>query len=113
MHLPSKQIATLSSYYTHRQEFNYKNATRYQYDRFVKHDPDIGSTSWVTWGLKGPHTCPGRWFTQEAICILVKALLEEYEFKQNEAVGRDEEKYIYHAGVVTRKEVGGIVVKRC
>lgn len=35
MHLPPSQIATLSSWYTHRQEFNYPNATEYQHDRFV------------------------------------------------------------------------------
>jgi cytochrome P450 len=112
MHLPPGQIATLSSWYTHRQSFNYANATEYQYDRFVKQDPDIGSTSWITWGLKGPHTCPGRWFTQEAICILVKALLEEYTFDQEKLIESDDEKYIYHAGVVTRKEVGGKVSRR-
>jgi len=78
----------------------------------VKQDPDIGSTKWITWGLKGPHTCPGRWFAQEAICVLVKALLEEYEFVQDGTVETDGEKYVYHAGVVTRKEVGGRVVRR-
>lgn len=110
--LPRHQIATLSSYYTHRQEFNYRNATAYQAERFVKQDPDIGSTAWITWGLKGPHTCPGRWFTQEAICVLVKELLLEYEFKQSGVIESDDEKYIYHAGVVTRKEVGGMVTRR-
>jgi len=112
MHLPPSQIATLSSWYTHRQEFNYANATEYQHDRFVEQDPNIGSTSWITWGLKGPHICPGRWFTQEAICILVKALLEEYDFKQERVIESDDEKYVYHAGVVTRNEVGGTVSRR-
>ena len=72
---------------------------------FLEQDPDIGSPAWITWGLKGPHLCPGRWFTQEAICILVKALLERYTFEQETVVIGDDEKYIYHAGVVTRKEV--------
>lgn len=35
---------------------------------------------------------------------MVKALLERYEFVPERRVG-DEEKYVYHAGVVTRKKV--------
>ncbi|KAJ5443567.1 Peroxidase [Penicillium daleae] len=107
----SAAVATLSSFYSHRLPVNYgADAENYQAERFVEHDPDIGSTRFITWGLKGPHACPGRWFTQEAICIMVKALLEEYEFSP-ESIIADEEKYIYHAGVVTRKEVP-IVVRR-
>lgn len=72
----------------------------------------IGCTcdKWASWDLKGPHTCPGRWFTQEAICVLVKALLDEYDFAPDRVV-HDDDKYIYHAGVVTRKKVP-VVVKR-
>lgn len=112
VHLPPKQVATLSSFYSHRLPVNYgADAENYQAERFVEHDPDIGSTRFITWGLKGPHTCPGRWFTQEAICIMVKALLEEYEFSP-ESIIADEEKYIYHAGVVTRKEVPIVVTRK-
>lgn len=35
IHLPPGQIATLSSWYTHRQEFNYTDATTFKYDRYV------------------------------------------------------------------------------
>ena len=109
--LPSGQLATLSAFYSHRLAVNWgKDAASYHPERFSKHDPDVGAKEFITWGLKGPHTCPGRWFAQEAICILVKALLDEYEFVP-EGVLEDEEKYIYNAGVVTRKEVS-VVVKR-
>ena len=43
---------------------------------------------------------------------MVKALLEEYNFEQESVIKSDDEKYIYHAGVVTRKEVGGRVSRR-
>ena len=150
VHLPPGQVATLSSWYTQRQEFNYPNATEYHstrfvssypapslsyhYDsprminlraktstdllsllscyRFVTLDPDIGSTAWITWGLKGPHVCPGRWFPQEATCIFMRAPLEEYEFVQERIIETDDEEYEYHAGVVTRREVGGEVSRR-
>jgi len=111
VHLPTKQVATLSSYYTHRQAWAYgPDAASFKAERFAAGGPDIGSTKFITWGLKGPHICPGMWFTQEAICVMVKALLLEYEFSP-ESVVADEEKYIYHAGVVTRKEAP-VVVKR-
>lgn len=112
MKLPPKQAATLSPYYTHRQTINYgTDAAEYRADRFIKQDPDIGATSFIAWGLRGPHLCPGRWFAQEALCVLAKQLLERYEFKPVRLMSEDE-KYIYHAGVVTRKEVEVVVSRR-
>ena len=87
------------------------NAARYDARRFVKGDPGIGEPNFVTWGLKGPHTCPGRWFAVQTIMIMVKRMIEGYEFRQSSVMG-DEEKYVYSAGNVARKEVGGVVKKR-
>lgn len=42
----------------------------------------------------------------------MKELLEKYEFKQDGVIEGDDEKYIYHAGTVARKEVGGVVSRR-
>ena len=112
VHLPPNQVATLSPYYSHRQAWAYgADAAAFKADRFVAGDPDVGSTKFITWGLKGPHTCPGRWFAQEAICVMVKALLLKYEFEPERVIA-DEEKYIYHAGVVTREEAPVVVKKR-
>jgi len=56
--------------------------------------------------------CPGRWLAQEVICVLVRGILEEYEFVP-EVMGRlDEEVYGYKAGEVIRREVGGVVYRR-
>ncbi len=109
--LPKGQAATLSSYYTHRQTSAWgPDADRYNHQRFVKGDPPIGEPNFVTWGLKGPHTCPGRWFALQTIQIMVKVMLETYEFKQDRVLS-DEEKYTYNAGNVVRTQVG-IAVRR-
>ena len=109
--LPKGQVATLSAYYIHRQPSSWgQDAARYNHERFLSGDPPIGEPSFVTWGLKGPHMCPGRWFALQTIQIMVKVLLETYEFKQDR-VPSDEEKYSYSAGNVYRKQVG-IAVRR-
>ncbi|KAG8533893.1 uncharacterized protein KY384_001634 [Bacidia gigantensis] len=109
--LPKGQAATLSSYYTHRQNSTWgDDADRYKHTRFMEADPPVGEPRFVTWGLKGPHACPGRWFAVQTIQIMVKVLLETYEFKQ-EKVLRDEEKYLYKGGMVERAKVG-VEVKR-
>ncbi|KAF5497051.1 Peroxidase [Colletotrichum siamense] len=111
--LPPGQVATLSSFYSHRMPENYgPDAKQYNPQRFLTSGPDIGSKEFITWGLKGPHTCPGRWFTQEAICIMMKEVLERYKFEPARTGLDDDEKYEYHAGVVTRKEVPVTVYKR-
>jgi cytochrome P450 len=110
--LPKGKVATLSAYYTHRQPSNWgPTAASYDSSRFVQQDPPIGEPSFVTWGLKGPHSCPGRWFAQEAICLMVKGVLESYEFRIERVVA-EEEKYVYTAGNVGRTVVGGMVVRR-
>jgi cytochrome P450 len=110
LNLPPKEIASLSAYYSHRQPFNYEEATVFKPDRFVSHDPEIGSSRFISWGLKGPHLCPGRWFAQEVACMLVKELLIKYNFAPEGEIP-DDQKYIYHAGVVTRREVPVLVTR--
>ena len=104
--LPKGQAATLSSYYTHRDPDMWgADAGSYKYDRFAKQDPPIGEPEYIAWGLRGPHTCPGRWFAMTTIQIMVKEVLPAYEFTQDAVVG-EEERYIYSGGNVKRKEVG-------
>lgn len=111
--LPPKQVATLSSFLSHRLPVNWgSTAKEYHVDRFLGNDPDIGSTKFITWGLKGPHTCPGRWFAQQTICVMMKTLLDEYTFEAERTGLTDGDKYEYHAGVVTRKEVPVVVARR-
>lgn len=111
--LPPRQVATLSSFLSHRLSVNWgPDAAEYRAERFLSHDPDVGSSKFITWGLKGPHTCPGRWMAQQAICVMVKALLDEYTFEAEKTGLGDNDKYEYHAGVVTRKEVPVIVSRR-
>lgn len=110
--LPPGEVATLSSFYSHRMAENYgADAKEYRADRFVARGPDIGQKRFITWGF-GPHTCPGRWFTQEAICVMMKELLVRYRFAPERTGLTDDEKYEYHAGVVTRKEVPVVVSRR-
>lgn len=111
--LPSKQVATLSSFLSHRLSINWgSTAKEYRAGRFLGNDPDIGSTKFITLGLKGPHTCPGRWFTHQTTCVIMKTLLDEYIFEAERTGLTDEDKYEYHAGVVIRKEVPVIVARR-
>lgn len=110
--LPKGQVATLSVFYTHRQPEAWgPTARKYHYQRFLAVDSPIGEPEYISWGLQGPHTCPGRWFGQAAIQLMVKVLLETYEFEQDLLL-EDDEKYIYTAGNVSRKEVGVVVKKR-
>ncbi|KAF8540450.1 cytochrome P450 [Trichophaea hybrida] len=112
LHLPKGQAATLSSFYTHRDpEMWGANAACYKYDRFVEGDPPIGMPEYIPWGLKGPHTCPGRWFAMTTIQVMTKELLVAYDFVQDFVV-KEEEKYIYSAGNVKRLEVGVEVTRR-
>lgn len=110
-HVPSGQAVALSSYYLHRQPSAWgPDATAYRADRFARADPDIGSANFVSWGLKTPHMCPGRWFALQSIQIMVRELLEAYTFKQDRVL-RDDEKYRYSSGSVYRNPVG-VTVKR-
>jgi peroxidase len=104
--LPKAQVATLSAYYTHRSPSVYgDDAAKWDPARFLESDPEIGSVKFITWGLKGPHTCPGRWFAQECLLVMTRCLLGKYEIVPD-LVMSDDEKYIYSAGSVTRKDVG-------
>lgn len=110
--LPKGQVATLSAYYIHRQSSAWgEDAARYNHERFIKADPPVGEPNYVSWGLKGPHTCPGRWFGLQTIQILAKVLLETYEFKQDEVLS-DKDKYVYTSATVMRKEIGVSVKRR-
>lgn len=103
--LPAKQVATLSAYYTHRDPDAYDKADKWVPGRFQKSNPDIGSPSYISWGLKGPHMCPGRWFAQECILVMTKALLGRYDIVPDKQLN-DDEKYVYSAGSVARRDVG-------
>ena len=77
----------------------------------MKENPPIGTTKFLAWGLKGPHCCPGRWFGQATIQLMTKAILEEYIFEQDSVIP-DNDKYIYSAGSVVRKQEGILVRRR-
>ena len=103
---------TLSSYHIHRQSAAWgDDAAKYDHRRFLNNDPPVGEPNFVVWGLKGPHMCPGRWFGMEVIMIVVKLLLETYDFTQDRVL-RDDEKYVYSGGFASRKEVAVSVRKR-
>lgn len=55
--------------------------------------------------------CPGRWFGMAVIQIMVKTLLDTYEFKQDRVL-LDDEKYVYSGGFASRTQVGVTVRKR-
>ncbi|CAK7199907.1 hypothetical protein SEUCBS139899_002594 [Sporothrix eucalyptigena] len=106
VHLPPGKVATLSSYYTNRQTSSFgPDAAQYRADRFVDNSPAVGSVRNISFGLQGPRICPGQWYVQEAICIMVQQLLTQYSFAPTVTGMGDADKYIYHAGVVTRNEV--------
>ncbi|CAK7243975.1 MAG: hypothetical protein STHCBS139747_005509 [Sporothrix thermara] len=113
VHLPPGKVATLSAYYTNRQTSSFgPDAAQYRADRFVDSSPAIGSVRNISFGLQGPRICPGQWYVQEAICIMVQQLLAQYTFTPARTGLGDEDKYIYHAGVVTRNEVPVTVTRR-
>jgi peroxidase len=104
--LPKSQVATLSAYHTNRSPSVYgDDAAKWDPTRFLKSDPEIGSVKFITWGLKGPHMCPGRWFAQECLLVMTRCLLGKYDIVPD-SVMSDDEKYTYSAGSVTRKDVG-------
>lgn len=114
MHLPSQpslripkgKVATLSAYTIHRDpEVWGSDAAAYRPTRFMTKAPPIGEPEFVTWGLEGPHTCPGRWFAQATIQIMTKTVLERYVFKPERRLA-DSQKYVYTAGNVGRVPVG-------
>jgi peroxidase len=105
MIIPKRQVITLSSYYAHRQESTWgKSAKNYDSKRFIKEDPPIGSSRYVSWGLKTPHICPGRWFAWEMIQILTLELFRRYSIVGNQVV-KDEDKYKYSGGNVVWKDI--------
>ncbi|KJR82079.1 uncharacterized protein SPSK_02952 [Sporothrix schenckii 1099-18] len=111
--LPPGKVATLSTWYTHRQTASFgPDAAQYRADRFVDSSPAIGSVRNISFGLQGPRICPGQWYVQEAICIMVQHLLAGYTFTPSVTRLGDADKYIYHAGVVTRKEVPVTVTRK-
>ncbi len=111
-HLPKGQAIALTAYYLHRQPSVWgADADKYRWDRFIKEDLLIGSDKFVSWGLNTPHMCPGRWFALQSIQIMVKVLLEKYEFVQDRELS-DSEKYRYSSGSVLRNPVGVKVLRR-
>ncbi|OAA66830.1 heme peroxidase [Niveomyces insectorum RCEF 264] len=111
--LPPGKVATLSTYYTHRQPSSFgADAAVYRADRFVASSPALGSVRNIAFGLQGPRMCPGQWYVQAAICVMVQRLLAEYAFAPAATGRSDADKYAYHAGVVTRQEVPVMVTRR-
>ncbi|EEH35462.2 hypothetical protein PAAG_06509 [Paracoccidioides lutzii Pb01] len=110
--LPQGQVATLSAYYTHRSPAVYgPDAAKWVPNRFLRSNPDIGSPRFISWGLKGPHTCPGRWFAQECILVMTMCLLGRYDIVPDEYL-IDEEKYIYWSSNVERRNVRVTITPR-
>ena len=111
--LPKSQVATLSAYYTHRSPAAYgEDAEQWNPKRFSTEDPDIGGPKFVSWGLKGPHQCPGRWFGMECILIMTATLLGRYDIVPDRRM-ETEEKYIYSAADVKRRDVGVTLGLKC
>lgn len=105
LQLPEKQVVTLSAFHVHRQSTVWgPSAANYQFDRFAKQDPPIGSTKYITWGLKGPHMCPGRFFAQMTIQIMTKTILERYVFEQDLTVA-EADKLVYTGGIVKWRDI--------
>ncbi|KAH8647317.1 heme peroxidase [Xylariales sp. PMI_506] len=103
--LPKNGVATLSAYANHRDpQYWGSDATSYDMRRFAQQAPPIGKPAFVSWGLTGPHTCPGRWFAQACIQIMTKVTLEAYEFVPHVRL-TDGQKYIYTPGNVERAPV--------
>lgn len=106
LRIPKGAVATLTAYTTHRDtEVWGSDAAVYQPTRFMVKPPPIGEPEFVAWGLKGPHTCPGRWFAQSTIQIMTKTVLETYAFEPKKRLA-DSQKYVYAAGSVDWVPVG-------
>jgi cytochrome P450 len=104
--IPKGKVATLSAYTIHRDTAVWgSDAAAYRPNRFMAKAPPIGEPEFVTWGLEGPHTCPGRWFAQATIQIMTKTVLETYSFHPERRLP-DTQKYVYTAGSVGRVPVG-------
>ncbi len=113
MHLPAGQVATLSPYYTHRQPASFgPDAAHYRADRFLDSSPALGTPRNIAFGLQGPRMCPGQWFVQAAICVMMRRLLAAYTFAPAITEMGDAEKYAYQAGLVRRNEVPVRVARR-
>ncbi|CCL99231.1 uncharacterized protein FIBRA_01246 [Fibroporia radiculosa] len=112
IYIPKGQAVSLSAYYHHREPSAWgKDAGLYDPDRFVEQDPPIGSDRFISFGPDTPHLCPGRWFALQSIQIMVKEMLQRYEFVQDRVLS-DAEKYRYSAGAVYRNPVGMTVRSR-
>ena len=55
--------------------------------------------------------CPGRWFAQQCLLVMTKALLGDHDIVPD-LVLTDDEKYIYSAGRVMRSDVGVVIHRR-
>jgi cytochrome P450 len=106
LRIPKGKVTTLSAYTIHRDTAVWgSDAAAYRPTRFMAKAPPIGEPEFVTWGLEGPHTCPGRWFAQSTIQIMTKTVLETYAFDPKRRLP-DSQKYVYTAGNVGRVPVG-------
>lgn len=112
--IPAGQVATLSGYHIHRQAWAWgPSAASYDPRRFLHSDPPIGDIKYVTWGLGGPHICPGRWFGLMAIQIMVRGVLTRYRFDLGgQEPLPDDKRYTYSSGSVKRAPMVVRVEKR-
>lgn len=117
LRIPKGSMITLSPYAIHRDTGRWgADASTYRPSRFVARDgalspPPIGKSSYVTWGLEGPHICPGMWFAQAGILIMTRSLLQAYEFRPQLKLAEDK-RYIYTPVNVQRAPVAVEVVVR-
>jgi peroxidase len=110
--IPAGKAVALSAWYRHREAVDFGgDAAEYKPDRFMTSDPTIGGNQFISWGLNTKHMCPGRWFALQSIQLMVKALLEQYEFVPDKVL-TDAEKYKYSGGSVVRTPVGVTVIPR-
>ncbi|KAI0437232.1 heme peroxidase, partial [Xylaria telfairii] len=112
LNLPKGSVAALSAYTTHRDKAIWgDSAAIYDPNRFVTEAPPEGEPKFVSWGLKGPHMCPGRWFGQTMVLIMTKTMLQTYTFEPDERL-EDDRKYVYSSGTATRVPVSMKVALR-
>jgi peroxidase len=112
LRLPKGQAASISAYYSQRDESLWgETAKVYRPERFLNADPPIGMPGYIIWGLKGPHTCPGRWFGQAIIQVMTKTLITAYTFAPDKNL-LDGDKYVYAGGLLKRVPVAAAVRSR-